>query len=77
MTVNLQSTDKIVTLVTPTGEVQCRVWEGYTAAGVACHAFIPRIACKLDADAKEFERDLKETRTPTADVAAIPLRLIL
>jgi hypothetical protein len=77
MKIRLENTDKIVTLVTPTGEVQCRVWEGYTEAGIACHAFIPRIACHMTADATEFERELKECRTPTADVASIPLRLIL
>lgn len=77
MRVTLENTDKIVDLVVNGAMVKARVWEGTTAAGIRCHAFITRIAVHKDDNASEFERDLLEQATPTADVAAIPARLIL
>jgi hypothetical protein len=77
MKVTLESTDKIVTLVIGGQEVPARIWEGFTAHGIACHAFITRIAVRDTENAAEFERDLQEQRKPSADVAAIPLRMIL
>lgn len=77
MTVHLQNTTKVVTLNVNGAEVPARVWEGVTENGIRCHAFITRIAVHKDDNAEEFERDLAEQRTPTAEVAAIPLRLIL
>jgi hypothetical protein len=62
MTVTLHSTDKIVELKTPTGVVPARLWEGQTANGIACHAFITRIAVAKDLDPTEFERELQEHR---------------
>lgn len=77
MKVCLESTTKIVELSTPQGIIPCRVWEGETENGIACHAYIPRIAVGDGEDAAEFERDLAECRKPSAAIAAIPLRLIL
>lgn len=77
MKVELESTSKIVTLVIGGAEVPARVWEGKTAKGIRCHAFITRLGVAKDDDASEFEADLKETQQPSAEVAAIPLRLIL
>lgn len=77
MTVHLQNTTKIVTLIVNGAEVPARIWEGVTENGIRCHAFITRIAVHKDDNAEEFERDLAEQRTPTTEVAAIPLRLIL
>ncbi len=77
MKVELESTDKIVTLVVNGREVPARVWEGTTAKGIRCHAFITRIAVANGDDAGEFEADLKEQRAPSLEVAAIPLRFIL
>lgn len=74
MQITVESTSKIVEI----NGVPCRVWEGRTAAGIKCHCYIPRIACDKDEPrTEEFERDLKETRPPSAGVAAIPMRMIL
>ncbi len=73
MEIHLTSTTKIVYL----NGVPARVWEGVTAGGVPCHAFVTRIAVANDQDATEFELELQEHRAPSPDVAAIPLRLVL
>jgi hypothetical protein len=73
MQVTLKSTDKIVHV----NGVPTRVWEGFTAKGVPMHAFIVRVACKLDADATEFEADLKKCDPPSPEIQAIPLSLVL
>ena len=73
MQVQLTSTTKIVTL----NGVPARIWEGHTAAGVKCHAYVTRIAVHLDDDATEFERELQEHEPPSAEVMAIPLKLII
>ncbi len=77
MQVQLESTTKIVELIINGKKVPARVWEGHTAGGVPCHAFITRIAVARDQDAAEFERDLQEHAQPTAEIQAIPLSLIL
>lgn len=77
MEVTLKSTDKIVTLCAGKGEVPARLWEGTTANGVKCHAYITRIAVDRQDDVAEFERDLKEHAAPSPELQAIPLRLIL
>lgn len=78
MKVTLESTDKIVTLVTSGGEIPARVWEGQTDSGIPCHAFITRIAVDKDEAADQFQRELIETRHPSPAVdAAYPLRMIL
>lgn len=73
MTVTLHSTEKIVHL----NDIPARVWEGVTANGVKCHAFITRIAVHKDDDAREFEKELQEHTPPSADIKNIPLRLII
>jgi hypothetical protein len=73
MRVTLHSTTKIVTI----NGVEPRIWEGHTDSGIACHAYISRIACEKHADAKEFEADLQEHDPPSAALDAIPLRLVL
>lgn len=77
MKVQLESTSKIVELVINGVAVPARVWEGHTAAGVPCHAFITRMAVARDQDSAEFDRDLQEQRPPSAEVAAIPMRMIV
>lgn len=78
MKVTLENTDKVVFLQLADGAVvPARIWEGFTAHGVGCHAFITRIAVREGDNAVEFERDLKEQRKPSAAVAAIPLRLVI
>lgn len=79
MKVMLENTDKVVMITLGEGgpTVPARIWEGTTANGIACHAYITRIAVADGDDAAEFERDLQEQRKPSAAVDAIPLRLIL
>ena len=52
MIVTLEST----TLIVRVNGVQCRIWQGATAAGLPVRAY----ACDLRADATELERDLRE-----------------
>jgi hypothetical protein len=55
-----------------------RLWEGETANGIACHAFITRIAVAKDADATEFERELQEHRPPSPQLQTVyDARLVL
>jgi hypothetical protein len=75
--VTLESTDKIVTLVTTDGPIRARIWEGQTASGIPCHAYITRIAVSVHADASDFERELLKQQRPTPEVAAIPTRLVI
>lgn len=60
MKLQLQSTSQIVTI----NGVECRVWEGTTVRGVAVTAFVARVAVDVKADAREFERELRETAQP-------------
>lgn len=77
MIVTLESTDKIVELVVKGQAVPARIWEGKTASGIPCHAYITRIAVDPELDASQFEREIRECRPATPAIAAIPLRLIL
>lgn len=71
MKVTLESTDKVVELKTPSGVIPARLWEGTTASGIKCHAFITRIAVHKDDDAAEFERELKEQRAPSRELSGV------
>ena len=62
MQVQLESTEKVVTL----NGVPARIWEGHTAAGVRCHAYVTRIAVSDSDDVSQFERELQEHRAPSA-----------
>lgn len=73
MQVSLESTDKVVTL----NGVPARIWEGHTAKGISCHAYVTRIAVAEGDDASEFERELQEHRVVSEELRAIPLRLVL
>lgn len=78
MKITLESTTKIVELKTAGGIVPARIWEGFTDSGIAVHAYITRIAASAkDPDLSQFEKELSECRTPSVDIVAIPLRLIL
>jgi hypothetical protein len=76
----LRRTDKIVTLVTGSGEVPARIWQGKTSTGIPVHCLITRVAVEKDRpthEYEEFERELQETEPARPDVAAVPARLIL
>jgi len=77
MEVTLHSTPKIVLLVVEGREVPARIWEGTTASGIPCHAYVTRIAVADNLDASEFERELVEHRRATPAIDAIPSRLII
>lgn len=77
MKLTLASTTKVVTLETPTGTVEARIWEGHTDSGIPVHAYITRIAAETNGDCSQFERELTECMAPSTAVAVIPLRLIL
>lgn len=74
MTITISNTSKIVKF----NGIDCRIWEGTTASGIAVHCFIPRIAVHKDSDASQFETELKEQRAPSPEVEnSYPLRMIL
>lgn len=60
MKIELESTAQIVEC----NGVECRVWQGKTAAGVPLTAFIARVAVDRAHDATQFERELRETPHP-------------
>jgi hypothetical protein len=75
MKMHIESTSQIVEV----NGVDARVWEGTTDAGVPVQCLIVRIAADRRYSCAEFERDLKETRSPTSadPVRAFPLRMVL
>ena len=87
MKITIESTDKITSLEIRDGShgisMPARIWEGHTESGVPVHCFITRIAPTVDdkpenaEQFRQFERELKEQRKPSAEIATIPLRLIL
>lgn len=81
MIIAVESTDKIVELVTPDGHVvPARIWEGKTLTGIPVHVYITRVAVvegQPEHVYAHFERELQATRAPTPAVAAIPRRRIL
>jgi len=81
MKINIESTSKVIHFVIDGVSVPARIWEGTTERGTPVVCFVTRISPTIPnppADIqKEFERDLKETRVPSAFVRAYPLSLIL
>lgn len=80
MKIKLESTTKIVDLVTDGGAVvPARVWEGYTEGGIPVHCYITRVAVRADKDQSQFQTELTETppALPSPQVAALDARLIL
>lgn len=77
MKLHLESTTEIVDLVTSTGEVPARVWEGRTESGIAVQCLITRIAVKHTDDTAQFERELQACTPPRHTPRAFDARLIL
>ncbi len=76
MKMTLESTSKIVEL----NGVPARIWEGCTESEIPVIAFVTRVATAEGQPPEvyaEFERELQATRPPSAELAAIPARLIL
>lgn len=72
MEITIRSTTQIVTA----NGIECRVWAGHTASGIAVECLIPRIAVAKDQDTTQFEAELQEHDPPRV-VTAFPLRLVL
>ena len=79
MKIELESTDRIITLVSDQGEIPARVWQGRTDGGIPIFALISRVAVSSRQDQSRFEAELKEVHAPAdADaVTVFPLRMIL
>lgn len=76
MIVTLENTTKVVEL----NGIPARVWEGTTESGTKIIAFITRISIPEDASAEvkqQFEKELTQTKPPSAEIQAIPLKLII
>lgn len=73
MKIHIENTTRI----TEVSGVPARIWEGHTEAGIPVIVFVTRIAVEREADCAEFERDLREMRTPSADAAAWPARMFV
>lgn len=74
MKITIENTSKIVTV----NDVPARIWEGHTESGIKVHCLITRIAVDKDEpNVGQFKKELQETREPSPEVEAIPLRLIL
>lgn len=73
MQVTITSTSKVVEL----NGVPARIWEGHTDSGIKVHCYVTRIACDPDADQTQFKAELEEHAAPSAEMAAIPMRMIL
>ena len=76
MKIIIENTTKIVEM----NGVPVRVWEGHTESGIKVHAFITRVAIAKDEDPavhEFFKSELLEQKAPSAEVQAIPLRMIL
>jgi hypothetical protein len=77
MKITIENTTKIVELNIDGRLVPVRIWEGQTESGIPVHCYITRIAVHRDEDSSQFEAELKAQRVPSAEVEAIPLRMIL
>lgn len=76
MTITINNTEKIVSI----NGVPARVWEGQTDTGISVTCLVTRIAVSESEPAEvheDFARQLQETRKPSAEREAWPLRLVL
>lgn len=73
MKLTIESTAKIVTL----NGVPARIWEGHTETGYPVHVYVTRVASDNAHANAELDRALQESRAPSPEIGAIPMRLIL
>jgi len=74
MKITIESTTKITEL----NGVPARVWEGQTESGIKVHCYITRVAIDKDEPrVDEFKNELQEQKVPSAEIEAIPLRMIM
>jgi len=73
MKITITSTTKLTTIE----GVPCRIWEGVTERGVPCHVFVHRLAVRNEGVlCEEFDRELKETYPPAAEIIPLPFFLL-
>lgn len=80
MKITIENTSKIVVLKPGNlaDGVPARIWEGKTDSGIKVHCYITRIAIDKDEpNPEQFEKELHECKAPSAEVEAIPIRLII
>ncbi len=74
MKATIESTTKIIHL----NGMPARIWEGTTESGIKIHCYITRVAIDKDEPrADEFQKELEEQKTPSIEIQAIPLRMII
>ena len=73
MKITIESTSKIVHL----NGVPARIWEGKTKSGIPIRCYVTRNSVNKNQDQSQFERELQEHAPPSAEVKALPLRMIL
>jgi hypothetical protein len=66
----IESTDHVTTI----DGVECRVWEGVTAGGLACYVFVRLVAVVFPRDQAALEAELRVTLQPAT---LQPLRDVL
>ena len=77
MKATIESTSRVITLVSGSKSVQARLWEGTTESGIPIHVYVARVSVDPGQDQTQFELELKQCRAPSAPVRVIPDRLIL
>ncbi len=73
MKLTIEQTSKIVEL----NGVPARIWEGHTESGIPVHCYITLVAVRDELDRSQFEKELRWQKAPSAEMGAIPLRMIL
>ena len=73
MKITIENTTKTVTA----DGVLCRVWEGVSDSGIRVVCLIPRIAVAEGQDVSQFEKELQQTKAPSPETQAFPLRMVL
>jgi hypothetical protein len=81
MKITIESTAKIVQLHDGNvgDSLPARIWVGTTESGIPVHCYVTRISPQThDTEANNrFAQELQECAAPTAEVEAIPMRMIL
>jgi len=76
MKITIENTSKIVQL----NGLSARIWEGKTESSIPVHCYITRVAVHEDQPPevfKQFEQELQETKKPTPEIEAIPLKMFI
>lgn len=81
MKIELESTDRIVSIVNDRGNVPARVWEGQMEDGTWVSALVTRISLKAnepDDVIEKFDKELQKTTEPSeAAIECWPMRVVL